>query len=136
MSGHSSSSTFHHFQEFIIFNYQNIRSSKNQIFKFRNFKSSNFEISKIKKSGTQDVRTFWPDSQISKIHIFQGCSSTFSCIFEVNSWEIRGSRVHYGSKTSRFLRSSKIHPKSIGIDQESIISHLGIIKTPQTPVKL
>ena len=26
--------------------------------------------------------------------------------------------------------SSKIHPKSIGIDQESIISHFGIIKTP------
>ena len=39
MSGHSSSSTFHHFQEFIISNYHKFRSSKFQIFKFRNFKN-------------------------------------------------------------------------------------------------
>ena len=33
MSGDSSSSTFHHFQEFIIFNYQKFRNSKFQSFK-------------------------------------------------------------------------------------------------------
>ena len=33
------------------------------------------------------------------------------------------------------FRSSQIHLKGSGIDQESIISHLGIIKTPQTPIK-
>ena len=42
MSGDSSSSTFHHFQDFIIFNYQKIRNSEFQ--KFKNWKA---EVSKI-----------------------------------------------------------------------------------------
>ena len=63
MSGDSSSSTFHEFQEFIIFNYQDFKSSNLRIFKFRNFKSSNFEISKTENSGTQDFQKVW-DFQI------------------------------------------------------------------------
>ena len=54
--------------------------------------------------------------EISKIQIFQGCSLIFSCIFEVDSWEIRGSRVHYGSKKSKNLEV----PKSIQKVLESI----------------
>ena len=66
--------------------------------------------------------------EISKIQIFRGCSSIFSCIFKVNSWEIRDSRVHYGSKKKcRNFGSSRNHSKSSGIDQEPIISYLGII---------
>ena len=132
MSGDSSSSTFHDFQEFIISNYQNFRFSNLRIFNFRNSKSSNFEIPKSEKSGTQDFqqnRKCW--SLIFPKSIFSKDVPWFVLVsFEVNSCEIQGSRVHYRSQKCRNFGSSKVHPKSSGIDQESIISHLGIIKTP------
>ena len=83
----------------------------------------------VRYTGLPTILRF-SDSQISQIHIFQGCSSIFLVFFEVISWQIRGSRVHYGSKKFRNFRSSQNHPKSIGIDQESNFSHFGIIKTP------
>ena len=73
--------------------------------------------------------------EISKIQIFQGCSLIFLVFFEVNSWEIRGSRAHLGSKKCRNFGSSKIHLKSSGMYQESIINYFGIIKTPKTQIK-
>ena len=103
-----------------------------QISKCRIFNSSKFRSSKIEKWGTQDFRKH-RDSQIlryPKSIFFKDVPTFFLVFFEVNSWQIRGSRVHYGSKKSQNFRSSKIHPKSIGIDQESIFSHFGIIKTP------
>ena len=63
MSGHSSSSTFHDFQEFIISNYQNFRSSNLRIFKFRNFKNR-----KVRYTGLRTFRNL--DSQISMESIF------------------------------------------------------------------
>ena len=62
-------------------------------------------------------------------NIVQGCSHIF-CIFWKKSWQICGSRVHYGSKKCRNFASSQNHPKSSGNDQESITSHFGIIKNP------
>ena len=132
MSGDSSSSTFHHFIILSYYNYQKFRSSKFQIFKFRNFKSSNFEISKSQSQVHRTFRKFW-DSQIlrSQKSIFSKDVPVFFLVFfEVNSWQIEGSRVHYGSQNFRNFGSSQNRQKSIEIDQESTFSHFGIIKTP------
>ena len=85
--------------------------------------SLNFEISKIAKSGTQDFRKY-EIFRFSDIHnpYFSRTFPYFLVCFEVNSRQIRGSRVHYGSKKCRSFGSSKIHLKSSGIDQESIIN--------------
>ena len=98
-------------------------------------KNSDLQISKFQKSKSQVHRTFrkfW-DSQIlrSQKSIFSKDVPVFFLVFfEVNSWQIEGSRVHYGSKNFRNFGSSRIVKKSIGIDQESSFSHFGIIKTP------
>ena len=55
--------------------------------------------------------------EISKIQIFQGCSRIFLVFFEVNSWEIRGDRVHYGSKKSKILKVPRIIQKVLGYDR-------------------
>ena len=124
MSGDSSSSTFHDFIILSCYNYQNFRSSKFQIFKFRNFKNP-----KVRCTGLSNKSRF-SDSQISKIHISHGCSSIFSCIFWSKFMTNAGAQGSTTGPKNRFFASSKIHPKSIGIDQESIICHFGIIKTP------
>ena len=41
----------------------------------------------------------------------------------------------HGSTFGRFVGSSRNHPKSIGIHQEALISHFGIIKNPQNTIK-
>ena len=65
MSGDSSSSTFHDFQEFIICNHQNFRSSNLRIFKFRNFKNR-----KVRYTGLPKISKKWglrfPKSIFSK----------------------------------------------------------------------
>ena len=58
--GHSSSSTFHDFQEFIIFNYQQFK-----IFKFQKFKKWTPKVSKISKFlsfrfSQQNIFPFFP----------------------------------------------------------------------------
>ena len=55
--------------------------------------------------------------EISKIQIFQGCSRIFLVLFEINSREIRGSRVHYGSKKSEMLEVPRIIQKVLGYDR-------------------
>ena len=55
---------------------------------------------------------------------------TFPCIF------CKYSGDKYGVRESRFghiFGRSKNHPKSIAIDQESLINHFGINKIPQNP---
>ena len=61
----------------------------------------------------EKIMSFWNDS-------------VFSCIFGIIWWWKGGVR---GRKKWNF-GSSRNRPKSSGIDQESIISHFGIIKTP------
>ena len=62
--------------------------------------------------------------EISKIQIFQGCSSIFLVFFEVNSWEIRGSRVHYGSKKSKILKVPRIIQKVLESVRNRILAIL------------
>ena len=62
------------------------------------------------------------DSQIWKTICFKDVP-IFACIFG-DKYGVRGSRF------SHIFGQSKNIPKSIVIDQESLISHLGIIKTP------
>ena len=61
----------------------------------QNFKSSNFEISNLQISKFQNPKVRYtglsnklrfPDSQISKIHISQGCFHIFLVFFEIN-WQ-------------------------------------------------
>ena len=120
MSGDSSSATFHHFQEFIISNYQNIRSSN---FEISNLQISKFQNPKVRYTGLSKILRF-PDSQISKIHIFQGRPHIFLYFLKCfgDKYGVRGSRVG-----NIFGRSRNVL-KSIAIDQESLISHLGIIE--------
>ena len=63
--------------------------------------------------------------------MFLNLFSYFSSIFIRNTGSEGPLRVQ---KIENF-GSSQNHPKSIGIDQESIISHFGIIKTPKIPLK-
>ena len=121
MPGHSSSSTFH---DFIILSYYTIKKSKKQ--KKKKTKVHNKKNLEVMYTGLPEILRF-SDSQISKIHIFQGCSHIVSCIFLKyfdDNWK------GYGSRFWQNFGSSRNHPKSIGIDQESIFSHFGIIKTP------
>ena len=72
--------------------------------------------------------------EISKIQFFQGSYSMF-CIFLGKIVMKRRSEGPLRVQKIENFGSSRIHPKSTGIDQESIISHFGIIKTPQYPIK-
>ena len=72
MSGDSSSSTFHHFQEFIISNYQKIRNSE-----FQKFKKWTLKVSKNSKFLSFRI----PQKRFS--HFFQGCSLIFLDLIQV-----------------------------------------------------
>ena len=60
---------------------------------------------------------------------FQGCPTVFLyfSMYSGDKYMVRGSRFGH------IFGRSKIHPKSIAIDQESLISHFGIIETPYPP---
>ena len=73
--------------------------------------------------------------EISKIHIFQGCSLIFFFFFSSIFLRNTGSEGQLRVQKIENFRSSQNHPKSIGIYQESIISHSGIIKTLKTELK-
>ena len=105
------------------FKISNVQTTKKHI------KSDKNEQMPTKVSGISKNLKF-SDYQTWKIS-FSKMVPHFLIFFEVNSWQIRGSRVHYGSKKCRKFGSSKIHLKNSGIDQESIISHFAIIKTPK-----
>ena len=67
------------------------------------------------------------DDQIRKRICFKDVPISFLYLLKyfVDKYEVRESIF------SRFRGSSRNHPKSIAIDQESLISHLGIIEIPQ-----
>ena len=154
MSGDSSSSTFHDFQEFIISNYQksgilNFKNSKNRHFMiFMNSSlpisknpgfiissqqtSRNSELQKFKKWTAKfpEFRTFRFFSQISIDNIFPGMFPDFSCIFPSKFMRNTGFQGPLRVKKIENVESSQNHPKSNGIGQESNFSHFGIIKTP------
>ena len=69
------------------------------------------------------------DDQIRKRICFKDVPISFLYLLKyfVDKYEVRESIF------SRFRGSSRNHPKSIAIDQESLISHLGIIITPKKP---
>ena len=63
-------------------------------------------------------------------NIFQGYSHNCSCIF----WSIFGDEYEArGSIFGHIFGRSRHPPKRIAIDQDSLISHLGINKTPKKP---
>ena len=111
--GDSSSSTFHQIQEFIISNYQKSRNSE-----FQKFKKWTPKVSKI--------------SKISKIAILRFLQMIFSqdvprfflVFFEVSSWDIRGSRVHYGSKKLKILEVPRIIRKVLESIRNRILAIL------------
>ena len=108
----SSSSTFHDFT----------------ILPFYEIKKSQFEIQKIETTVSEISEILKIiNSQIWKIICPKDLPRCFLAFFEVNSWQIRGSRIHYGSNKCLNFRSSKIHLKSSAIDKESIINYLWII---------
>ena len=72
MSGDSSSSTFHHFQEFIISNYQKFRNSE-----FQKFKKWKAKVSKISK-----FLSFRIPQKCVPIFV-QGCSLIFLDLIQV-----------------------------------------------------
>ena len=105
---------------FIIFKNSSSRISKtSEILNFKNSKSGRLRFPESGEFSNFQILRY--EKYFSKMF------PHFLVFFEVNSWQIRGSRVHYRSKKCRNFRSSKIHLKSSGIDQESIISRLGII---------
>ena len=92
-----------------------------KVFNFRNFKLRNF-----KHLGTHTFHTIhnfmFSDMKI----IVVKDAPDVSCMFEILG-DKYGAR---GSIFSRFVGRSKNVPKSIAIYQESLISHLRIMKTP------
>ena len=92
--------------------------------KLRNFKFQSFKKSKVQKFGTQTFQHFqnfiFSDM---RNNMFQGCSHNFLYFLKYFGDEdgVRGSRFGH-----IFGRSKNI-PKSSAIDQESLISHFGII---------
>ena len=69
------------------------------------------------------------DSHLWKYY-FQGCPH--HCLVFVKYFgDIYGVP---GSIFSRLVGLSRNHPKSVAIDQESLISHFGIIKAPSNPM--
>ena len=69
--------------------------------------------------------------EISKIQMFQGCSSIFSCIFWSKFMRNTGFKGPLRVQKIENFGSSQNHPKSIGIWPGTLISHFGIIKTPK-----
>ena len=101
------------------------------MFQFPNFQISKFKNSAIQHSNNKVHRPSdifrVPDSRIWK-YIFQGCAYTCPvfkyCGNEYGVW---------GSRFGHIFGRCRNHLKSIAIDQESLISLFGIIKTHKNP---
>ena len=120
------------YSTFQISNFQLPNMFQNRILQLSKYgftKFHNFKVSKIKVRYT-DLPTF-SDFQILRYEIlFQGCPHHFLYLFKYccDKYGVRGSIFGH------IFGRSRNHPKSIAIDHESLISHLGIIKTPKKTI--
>ena len=92
--GDSSSSTFHHFQEFIIFDYQKFRNSEIQ--KFKNWKAKVSKISKFLRFGIR--RKIFSQK-------IQGCSLIFLDLIQVI---LSNKMKKYGLPEPKTLRNDEM----------------------------
>ena len=106
MSGHSSSSTFHDFQEFISSNYQKIRNSKFQ--KFKNWKA---KVSKISKFLSFRIL------QKMRSHFVQGCSLIFSWFFQV-FWSNKMKK--YGLPEPKIMKCWQVDLFLLTVDEKKL----------------
>ena len=93
---------------------------------FKHFK--NVSLNKFEKLRTQTFRQFQNFIFSYMKIIFQGCSHNFLCFLKYvgDNYEVRTTFGHISGRSKNVL-------KSIAIDQESLISHFGINKTPLNP---
>ena len=90
---------------------------------FLKYDTKNMGVQKIKILEFQKVE-IWKDNEF--LRWFPIVSYICWSISMVNT----GSEGPLRVQQIEFFGSSKIHPKNIGIDRESIICHFGITKTP------
>ena len=118
------------FSSFKFFNLQNLSFSnfKVSIFQISNFKLSNSQIPKFQKLGTHTFHKL-KKFRFSDVKII--CFKDVPIICLVIFKDFGDKYAGRGSRFGHIFGRCRNHPKSTAINQESLISHLGIIKTPQ-----
>ena len=106
---------------------ENFKVPKLRVSQFQSFRISNFRISKLKKKRrTKHKSCIHIPSNIFRISDSQICNNICSRMLPIVLYFVKYFGDRYGVRGSRFghiFRSSRNHPKSIAIDQESLISH-------------